>query len=870
MFKSYKFLLKIVITILIVSHISVYAQNTVYIPDNNQMIKTLMPCANRYVESLTGDWEKSKDEKKWYKVYLPNSEQQDGSIIYRKDLNIQVPNVEKFVWQLYFYGIDDEVEIYINNKFIGRFLGAMTPFTVKIPPRIITSQSNSIKLVVSSASHSASQIKEQNVFAKKIYTGIIRDIILLGTPQIWVSDLNYRTKFNENLSACNLEADINISSAEIEKAISDAANKDSLAASTNKVSVAVETFLRNKQNGTIVAQSNSQQVEIERERTINVNTNLYIQNPSLWSIVNPALYELEVKISHNGQLIDQYSINMGFKDISIRQKDNKFVFYLNGVPIEIKGIDYIEDFINGGQTLSTAQMEQDIFLIKTLGANAVRFKYSFPHPYFAYLCDKYGIFMLLDLPIYEIPNQILVSDEIVVRMKNIADRIITYYSKNISTLAWGLSEGIMEGSPKVKEFEKNLNDLFHSRSDELTYKIVRINSKTVNLDGYDFICLGDDHKSNNINEIRNKIIQFTSIVTNKPLVLSFGIPIQPDNNNGYSDPFSVESQAFYIQSIYLITKELQLAGNIVWSFNDYELNLPLLITNNSNQYLCASGLLDRNRQQRKSYYTLQSLFNNEKNPLLNAGSFSENTPISYIIIGIVLSLVLIFLFNRYRRFREYLLRALMRPHNFYSDIRDQRIMSTVQSIILGIVISASLAIFFSSLLYFFRTSCLAQYALMLLIPFSFLQEFLFKITWMPEISTAFFAVSFFIVIFVVSSILMLISFFVGPKIFFSDTLIITIWSGTPFLILLPIGMILIRVLIFSPAIIWIVLPAFVLISIWVILRVLRASAVVFDIREMRVYIFGISALLLCLIFVIIFYQYKTSLISYTQYFLMQL
>jgi len=300
------------------------------------------------------------------------------------------------------------------------------------------------------------------------------------------------------------------------------------------------------------------------------------------------------------------------------------------------------------------------------------------------------------------------------------------------------------------------------------------------------------------------------------------------NHNGYSDPLSIEAQAHYILNSFYVSQDEKSAGNVINSFNDYILDNPALVINNEDMYLCSSGLVSRKREQRLSYNTLQSVFNNEKKPLLNAGSYTEKTPVTFIIVGIVLGIVLVLLINRFRRFREYLFRSMLRPYNFYADIRDQRIMSTVQTALLGVVISATLGIYLSSLFYYFRTDIVPQYIFALFFPQAGFQEWFFRLIWMAELNLVVLTILIFLVAGFIALIIRGMSFFSRNKIFISDTFTIVIWSGVPFLVLLPFSIVLTRLLVYSPAFSTLSVVILAISLVWVWMRILKSTSVVFD------------------------------------------
>ncbi len=538
---------------------------------------------------------------------------------------------------------------------------------------------------------------------------------------------------------------------------------------------------------------------------------------------------------------------------------------MNGVKLDIKGVDYIEDYYHTGQSLSMKRMDKDIRNIKTLGANVVRVRYAMPNPYFIKLCNKYGLFVMIELPVYDVPNAIIGSDEIKVRMKNISEKMINAYSNDPSVFAWGIYEGVYENSNERIDFNNFIVPIIKKYSNLPIYKSVLINSDSVKTENFDFILVRQIGVKENFEKIKSNITNIKKNNHDKPIIFNYGMMVQPENHNGYSDPLSTESQANYIFKLYYLSKSLKLAGSLIWSFNDYQLNNPVLMLNNDNKLVSTSGLLDRFRQQRLLYSTIQTLFNNEKDPLFYAGSYDEESPISFIIYGVVIILVFLLLVNRFKRFREYLFRSFFRPYNFYADIRDQRIISTIQTYVLGLLISLSFGLLLSALLYFYKSSESLQFILMFALPSAGLQDFVYGLIWMPHYLIPFIAIIFFSFIFLISSFIKLSSVFVKARIFFNDSYTIAIWSSAPILLMMVYGIILNRILYVYPWLMWLIIPSTLAVIIWVILRIFKAIAVVFDIKSIKSYFIGFVFLLVITIAFLSIYEYKLGALSYCQY-----
>lgn len=827
----------------------------------------IIPSNTRFVKDLSGNWERSFNNEDWETVYVPNSSTNKKRVYFRKNLQIDDKMLNNYSWSLYFLGVDDQVEIYLNNQLVGRYFGGLTPFWVQIPHSIINPGTNKLQIIVSPTTDAAKIIKEQYLFAKKQNAGLIREVLLVGSPQVWVNSVKNKLSFTENMGTAYVSSAVTLSSGQIKYLLQQANYKDSTLnyRTTSRANVNVDVQIRRKSTGEYIASAGSQNVDIETERSITLNFSATVYNPLLWTPTDPNLYEVYVKITKNGQLIDDYSSTVGFYSLKSIHSDNAMIL-VNNNPFLIKGIDYIEDYIQSGQTLSPERMEADVQLLKTLGANVIRFKYAVPHPYLMYLCDKYGIFVMTELPLNNVPSSLLSLYETQSRLKNVTERLIMEYNEHPSLFAYCVSDGIIEGNSKVEEILKQYVKILKKETNKLICKTVWFGSKSINTDGFDMIGLRDSHKFTSLEQLTNEVQRLRSLTKKLPVFICYGQVIQPENENGYTDPMTIEAQRYYMLNVYHMVKNLNLSGSVFWAFNDYELNNPFLLVNNQAEFLCSCGILSRDRQQRLSFSTLQGIFTGMKEePILNAGSYTSPAPMFFVIVGLVVGLIIFVLINRFKRFREYIFRALMRPYNFYADIRDQRIMSLPQTYLLATVLSITVGLLFASIFYVYRSNETAQYIYMLFIPGDFLKEIFYKLVWMPEIFSLIIAATMMLLLHALSLILRVFSLFVRGRIFFGDTFTISTWSCSPIIILLPLAMILVRLLVFMPYIFGFVLILTILIALWVFFRILKATAVVFDIPISRSYLIGGSMMAVILVTSGLIYNINNYIFAFSKY-----
>jgi beta-galactosidase len=117
-------------------------------------------------------------------------------------------------------------------------------------------------------------------------------------------------------------------------------------------------------------------------------------NPALWSAETPNLYVLVVKLTDvggkGGKIRDIVSTHVGFRDVKIVDG----VFLVNGKAVKYKGVNRHENFPRTGHALTRADMELDMKRLKQANVNHVRLSHYPDDPYWYYLCDKYGMYLM--------------------------------------------------------------------------------------------------------------------------------------------------------------------------------------------------------------------------------------------------------------------------------------------------------------------------------------------------------------------------------------------------------------------------------------------------------------------------------------------
>jgi beta-galactosidase len=120
------------------------------------------------------------------------------------------------------------------------------------------------------------------------------------------------------------------------------------------------------------------------------STNIF--KPKLWSVDNPNLYKLIIRVVSKGKLVDTYTTTFGIRSIHF---DREKGFFLNNKSLKIKGVCMHHDLGALGAAFNSSAAERQLRILKEMGCNAIRTAHNPPAPAFLDLCDKMG-FLVID------------------------------------------------------------------------------------------------------------------------------------------------------------------------------------------------------------------------------------------------------------------------------------------------------------------------------------------------------------------------------------------------------------------------------------------------------------------------------------------
>ena len=125
-----------------------------------------------------------------------------------------------------------------------------------------------------------------------------------------------------------------------------------------------------------------------------VQQNIIVREPSLWSPEHPALYRaVSTLYAPDGTLLDDYETVFGIRSIEYIPYKG---FFLNGERTEFKGVCNHHDLGPLGAAINISAMKHRLEMLKDMGCNAIRTTHNMPSPDLVRLCDEMGFMMMVE------------------------------------------------------------------------------------------------------------------------------------------------------------------------------------------------------------------------------------------------------------------------------------------------------------------------------------------------------------------------------------------------------------------------------------------------------------------------------------------
>ncbi|PKL81505.1 MAG: hypothetical protein CVV24_14900 [Ignavibacteriae bacterium HGW-Ignavibacteriae-3] len=797
----------------------------------------------RNVELMNSGWSafpENNPEKK-ISISVPAVFDGDDVLIFEKKIGLTNEQIYNSQLVLGFLGINYSSEISVNGYNIYKHSGGSLPFEIPLPKDILK-ENSVLTIKVSSKLNSDSSIPaKQRFMFSSLKGGIFRDVYIKIVPTLHITYNSYTFSFDQSQTKANLKFKIGIGNS--------AFNKASSVSQSQEILIRINLFQKNSP----VPQAKGDFTSTISEEDNIIEADIELTKPLLWSPLTPDYYFCEISLIKSGQVIDKT-----VKQISLYQiKKDQNNFLLNGNPFTLQGTTYYIDETLLKRMNSYDKLRDDLKLIKSTGFNSVRFSKSYPNPYAIKLCQELGLFALIELPLNSIPEEILEQADYQLRAISMMKSYINY-SEYGNTTIFGLGSSFLPNSEITQNFLERVGHSISTKGFSTYASFVGVQTGTIpEIDFY-----GIELYSSPPENIRDEVQRgIDSVGKNSFFISEMSYPNYAGNQSGYLAKYSSDAQAKYFKDMIDYSRNISISGFFINSLFDYRGEYASLYGGYSEDMIYKIGVLDNNRNLNSiGYKVLLAKLGNDAKVTIPIGTRKEENSIMFILIALSLTLLMAVLINVKKKFKEDCTRALLRPYNFYADIRDHRIMSGIHTTILMLIHAGSASLLITVLLFYFRSNILME-KLALSFGHHSLMKLISFMSWNPLISFIFFTVIMIFKFALIAAIIKFASFFIKTRVEFLSIFFMVIWSFLPFSVLLPLEAILFKVLTmvaFNSA----VFIFLILFFLWILQRILKGIYVVFDVRPAFVYMYSIGVIIIIICGFLLKYHITDSIIYY--------
>lgn len=345
-----------------------------------------------------------------------------------------------------FEGVNNIADVFINRRHIGEHRGGYGAFIFEITGKVEYGKENSILVRV----NNGEQLDIMPLVGDfNFYGGIYRDVHLLITDETCISPLDYASP-----GVRLIQDSVSHRYAKV-RAIVDLSNGSS---GNQEVELNVRLL-----DGQRVVKEGTKNVNLSGNEVMQQELTFEIDQPHLWNgRQDPFLYQAEVTLFRNGQMVDRVTQPLGLRFYRI---DPDKGFFLNRKHLPLQGVCRHQDRSEVGNALRPQHHEEDVALMLEMGVNAVRLAHYPQATYFYDLMDKNGIIVWAEIPFVGPGGY---NDKGFVDLpafrangKEQLKELIRQHYNHPSICVWGLFNELTELGDNPVEYIKKLNVLAH-------------------------------------------------------------------------------------------------------------------------------------------------------------------------------------------------------------------------------------------------------------------------------------------------------------------------------------------------------------------------------------------------------------------------
>jgi beta-galactosidase len=374
-------------------------------------------------------WENAQQGKDFY----------HGPGWYRRSLNITPETGKRYF--LRFEAASLVADVYLNGQLLGEHRGGFGAFCFEITTDLSVGGTNLLAVRVDNTK-GADVAPLSGDFS--VYGGLYRPVHLIVTGEEVFTPTDHGSPGVAWLQTSVSQTQV----------VLDVTAQISNGTKTNQSCVLTANLI--DANGNRIAGA-EEKITLAHNDTAPYFLRLIVPQPHLWNgRKDPYLYRAVVELRAPGVVVDSVEQQIGLRHYSV---DPDKGFLLDGQPYHLHGVNKHQDRQDKGWAVSEADLNEDISLIKEIGATVVRCAHYQHSDYFYSLCDKAGILVWAEIPQVNIIRNTQAFED--------ASRgqLLDLIRQNInhpSIFTWSLANEISHASDDPHRELQDLNNIAHS------------------------------------------------------------------------------------------------------------------------------------------------------------------------------------------------------------------------------------------------------------------------------------------------------------------------------------------------------------------------------------------------------------------------
>lgn len=300
---------------------------------------------------------------------------------YRRTINIPATWKDKRVF-IHFDGVYSAAVVWVNGKYVGYSQSSNTDAEFDITG-FVTTGDNQLSVRVYRWCD-GSYLEGQDMWH---LSGIHRDVYLVATPKVFVSDHYITSSLNNEATSGSMSVKLTVDNRNT-VSTTKTLQVSLLDADDNQIATGTQTY-----SGTSTA-----------EKTVTLSG---LSNLRPWSAEDPYLYTVVVsQKDENGAEEMAFSTKYGFKTVKISGTQ----LLVNGKRIFVKGVNTQDTHPEYGRAIDMETMLKDIKMMKQANVNTIRTSHYPRQPKMYAMMDAFGMYCVNEANVECHYNQRLASD----------------------------------------------------------------------------------------------------------------------------------------------------------------------------------------------------------------------------------------------------------------------------------------------------------------------------------------------------------------------------------------------------------------------------------------------------------------------------